>query len=174
MATRRDYSDRLCERLSRRVAEISPPGLGAWSPSWEIVARPSAEFMTAVVAWEADGGCRALARLQRGYHDVIGAWKRASAEFLDRSGVEPCPVQQTTPLPEAALFAEAVLDAAARLGFRAEEVLPRHAEALLGLLKAFRSALGDAPEPGALTDEARLTGLVLLGTVAIQRQGAIR
>lgn len=74
----------LCGQLSREVAQIAPPGIGRWSPAWQIVAEADAEFVVALAAWERSGSEGEQSRLRESYLDVLGAWKCAAAAFLEQ------------------------------------------------------------------------------------------
>lgn len=70
----------LCEKLTAHVAVIAPTGIGRWNP-WKIVDGPSAEFMTALSAWETDPSDVTIQRVSDAYDAVMAAWSVAVAEY---------------------------------------------------------------------------------------------
>lgn len=71
----------LCEKLSEAVAHIAPKGIGHWDRCWQVVDAPSAEFMTALSAWEADPSDVTMQRVSDAYDVVLESWRTAVAEF---------------------------------------------------------------------------------------------
>ena len=76
-----DQGAALCRRLSERIAEIAPEGVGQTDWVWELVAEPDASFVIALSAWESDPKEDAKARVKDAYDAVLDAWRRAAAEF---------------------------------------------------------------------------------------------
>ena len=76
----------LCEKLAAQVALISPTGIGRWNP-WKIVDGPTAEFMTALSAWEIDPSDVTMQRVSDAYDAVMAAWSVAVAEYAAEGAV---------------------------------------------------------------------------------------
>ncbi len=76
---RQETGRQLCERLVERIGEVAAAvPLGHWPP---IADAPSAEFMTALSAWEIDPSDLTMQRVSDAYDDVLGAWRQAAAEY---------------------------------------------------------------------------------------------
>jgi len=75
-AERRERGTTLCRQLAEEVARIAPPGLGRWDRAWEIVGPPSADFMAALTAWEADPSPRTKEAVSEAYVELVYAWRR--------------------------------------------------------------------------------------------------
>lgn len=78
---RRRRGTMLCEKLTREVAEIAPPGIGHWDRAWELVSDADASFMLALTRWEATGSDDDKPALREAYFAVLNAWRTATAEF---------------------------------------------------------------------------------------------
>ncbi len=74
----------VCRRLTERVGEVAPPGLGKWDRAWELVADPSTAFLDALTAWEGEDAPRSRARLQAAADAVVRAWRLAGEEWEAR------------------------------------------------------------------------------------------
>lgn len=72
---------KILERVVRRIGEVSPPGLGHWSPAWEKVHAPGDDFLDALRAWEARDDPLTRAALQSAAEAFVGAWKDAAQEW---------------------------------------------------------------------------------------------
>ena len=82
-----DRGTRICERLSREVAEVAPDDIGGWERVWDIVAAPDASFMVALDAWEAEPTGDTKVGLKAAYKAVLDAWRRAATEFENQRRV---------------------------------------------------------------------------------------
>ena len=71
----------LCQKLAEAVASVAPKGIGRWDRCWEVVDGPSAEFMTALSAWEIDPSDVTMQRVSDAYDAVMAAWRVAVAEY---------------------------------------------------------------------------------------------
>jgi hypothetical protein len=74
----------VCRRLTERVGEVAPPGLGKWDRAWEVVADPSTAFLDALREWEGEDTPKSRARLQAAADAVVKAWRLASQEWEAR------------------------------------------------------------------------------------------
>ena len=76
---RQETGRQLCERLVERIGEVAAAvPLGHWPP---IADAPSAEFMTALSAWEIDPSDLTMQRVSDAYDNVLDAWRQAAAEY---------------------------------------------------------------------------------------------
>ena len=76
---RQETGRQLCEKLVERIGEVAAAvPLGHWPP---IADAPSAEFMTALSAWEIDPSDLTMQRVSDAYDDVLGAWRQAASEY---------------------------------------------------------------------------------------------
>ncbi len=76
---RQETGRQLCEKLVERIGEVAaavPPG--HWPP---IADAPSAEFMTALSAWEIDPSDLTMQRVSDAYDNVLDAWRQPAAEY---------------------------------------------------------------------------------------------
>ena len=71
----------ICRGFSAEVATIAPAGIGHEERVWDSVAEADADFMAALTGWEAEPSDEAKDRVRATYRAVIGAWRRAVAEF---------------------------------------------------------------------------------------------
>lgn len=72
----------ICRRLTEDVASIAPKGIGRWDRAWEIVDSPSAGFMLALSAWEAEPTSESAKQAVRdSYGAVVEAWRQAADEY---------------------------------------------------------------------------------------------
>jgi hypothetical protein len=76
-ATRARNARTLCRKLSAEIALRAPPGLGTWEPAWEIVERPSAEFLDRLSEWVKNGHADTLDAIRKAYREVVEAWATA-------------------------------------------------------------------------------------------------
>ncbi len=76
---RQETGRQLCEKLMERIGQVAAAvPLGHWPP---IVDAPSAEFMTALSAWEIDPSDLTMQRVSDAYDDVLDAWRQAASEY---------------------------------------------------------------------------------------------
>lgn len=74
----------VARRVSDRVSEITPKGLGRWDGAWELVADPSDEFMDALAIWRTGDTEENRERVQRTADALVQAWTEAAAEWEAR------------------------------------------------------------------------------------------
>lgn len=75
----------ICQRVTRRIAEVAPPGLGLWAPAWEIVATPSDYFLDRLKEWESRDAAQTRTALEGAVNELVRAW-RTAAEAWDAAG----------------------------------------------------------------------------------------
>ena len=68
---------RICEKLARRIGEVTPDGLGRWDEAWERVREPSDRFLDALTAYLEEDAPETRARVQRAADDLVRAWRSA-------------------------------------------------------------------------------------------------
>ena len=80
----------ILRKVVRRVEEVSPPGLGHWSPAWDMICEPSDTLFDALSAWEHDDTPETRSALETAASEFVGAWRRAAEawEAEGRPGVE--------------------------------------------------------------------------------------
>jgi len=71
----------ICEKVSRRIAEVTPPGLGRWDDAWDRVRTPSDAFLDALAAYLEEDTPRTRDRIQRGADALVRAWRNAGQEW---------------------------------------------------------------------------------------------
>jgi hypothetical protein len=67
--------------VTERVREVASPGLGRWPRAWEIVEKPSREFLDALAAWEETGAPEDKAAASQAGAAVVAAWREAAREW---------------------------------------------------------------------------------------------
>lgn len=70
-----------------RIGEVSPPGLGHWSPAWDLVHEPGDAFLDALKLWEQEDSPGTRQALQRAAEAFVGAWRDAARRWE----LEECP-----------------------------------------------------------------------------------
>lgn len=75
--TRSEYRRRICKKLARRIAEVTPAGLGTWDEAWEIVADPSNRFLDALSAFLESDTRETRRVIQEVADELVRAWRRA-------------------------------------------------------------------------------------------------
>lgn len=76
----------ICRKLGGDVEHLTPPGVGRWERTWEIVAPADSDFMAALSAWECDPMSEpARVRVKQSYAAVLRSWRQAVAEH-EREG----------------------------------------------------------------------------------------
>lgn len=74
----------VCRRLTERVGEVAPAGLGKWDRAWALVADPSTAFLDALREWEEADTPATRDRLQDAADAVVRAWRLAGEEWEAR------------------------------------------------------------------------------------------
>ena len=70
-------SAKLCRLLSKRISEVTTPGLGHWGPAWDIVRDASERLLDALSAWERTGDEELMDRAKTVSLEVLEAWTDA-------------------------------------------------------------------------------------------------
>ena len=73
----------VCQRISRRISEVAPTGLGRWNDAWEYVAGPSDAFLDALGAWTDGDDPVTRSELLAAAEALIQAWRQASRAWKD-------------------------------------------------------------------------------------------
>lgn len=81
IAERRERGTELCLRLTARVADLVPRGIGRWDETWRIVGPADAEFMAALTSWEVSPNPGDKERIRSAHDAVLAAWRYAVAEY---------------------------------------------------------------------------------------------
>ena len=76
----------VCERVTRRIGEVVPAGLGRWDPAWSMVEAPSDSFLDALRAWGALDTPVTRERLQETADELVRAWRRAGQAWETSGG----------------------------------------------------------------------------------------
>lgn len=76
---------RECIRITQRIGDTAPTGLGRWDRTWEIVERPSNRFLDALKTWLDQQTVEARAKLHRAADQLVEAWERAGEEWPGES-----------------------------------------------------------------------------------------
>jgi len=79
--TRREWSNLLCRRLTEKIAEEVPKGLGRWPGAWKYVDPPSNEFMEILADWEKTGALEDKKAAVLSAEEVFQAWKGAALRW---------------------------------------------------------------------------------------------
>ncbi len=76
---RQETGRQLCEKLVERIGEVAA---AVPSSHWPPIANaPSAAFMVALTAWEADPSDVTMQRVSESYDNVLDAWRKAAAGY---------------------------------------------------------------------------------------------
>ena len=81
MSRRREKARRIAWIVWERIREVTTEGLGAWGPTWELVAEPSDRFMDVLYLWETSGTCDDLEAVEREAEALVAAWRGADTKF---------------------------------------------------------------------------------------------
>jgi hypothetical protein len=96
----------IARRVSDRIADVAPPGLGHWPDAWELVAAPSRAFLDALECWERTGTKAAEVEVTRLARQVVEAWSEAAREWT-LAGCPSCAKLEESPRREARCVPEA-------------------------------------------------------------------
>ena len=88
---------RVLAKVVRRVGEISPPGLGHWTPAWDMIAEPSDQFLDALRLWEGDDPPFTRAELQANADAFVRAWRNAARRWAQTERHESSDVSERRP-----------------------------------------------------------------------------
>ena len=75
----------ICGKVSHRISEVTPPGLGRWDGAWPLVAAPADLFLDALDAFLQEDTPGTRQRIQTAADDLVRAWRRAGEEW-ERAG----------------------------------------------------------------------------------------
>ena len=81
MSSRREKARRITFIVTERIREVTTEGLGAWGPTWELVAEPSDRFMDTLYLWETSGTRDDLEAMEREAEALVAAWRGADRKF---------------------------------------------------------------------------------------------
>jgi len=85
---RREHSKRICQKITGKISEFSPPGLGHWSKTWDLVEAPSDRFLDSLGRWRDEDTPEARLGVQEAGDALLVAWSDAGDLFrvLEGSG----------------------------------------------------------------------------------------
>ena len=81
MPSRLEKGRRIASIVSDRIRQVCSAGLGAWDPTWELVAQPSDCFMDALHQWETTGAREDLEAVHGSAEALVEAWRVADTKF---------------------------------------------------------------------------------------------
>lgn len=86
-ALRREWSERLCQRLQDAIIREAPGGVGREPDPWSRVNGQCAVLLDHLAAWERTGDDEHRAAAKAAAAAVLSAWREAVREWQRRSGV---------------------------------------------------------------------------------------
>ena len=78
---RRDHTRLICRRLTAKVNDLAPPGLGNWDRTWELVEGPSGAFLDALDRWVDHDTPETREDVETTALALLVAWKEAAALY---------------------------------------------------------------------------------------------
>lgn len=81
MTDRRELGKEMRRRVSGKVREVAPDGVGSWDPAIEIVRDPTDQFIDAVDAWVEEATPTTEEQVRRTATELVRAWKEAGRRF---------------------------------------------------------------------------------------------
>lgn len=87
----------ILKRLTAKIGEISPEGLGGWPEAWEMVAEEDIRLTETLLAFQ-QGKVERQALVDAGVK-LLDAWRDAGAAFLKQVAEPTPPVAATPPAP---------------------------------------------------------------------------
>jgi hypothetical protein len=78
---RRDHTRLICRKLTAKVNELAPPGLGNWDRTWELVEGPSSAFLDALALWVDHDTPETREDVETTALALLVAWKEAAALY---------------------------------------------------------------------------------------------
>jgi len=72
---------RILAAVVERIREVSPAGLGHWSPAWELVHVPGDRFLDSLRLWEEEDSPGTRDALQRAAEAFVAAWRTAAERW---------------------------------------------------------------------------------------------
>ena len=85
---------RVLQKVVRRIGEVSPSGLGHWSPAWDLIADQSDRFLDALHLFEGEDSPATRANLQAEADAFVRAWREAARQW----GEAGCPNEVDEPV----------------------------------------------------------------------------
>lgn len=76
--TRREWSNLVCRRVSEKISEIAPRGLGHWDEAWELVEAPSQVLLDTLADFERTGALVDKEAAVAAAEAVVHAWSEAA------------------------------------------------------------------------------------------------
>ena len=81
--SRREEAKRIAWSVSERIAEVTTPGLGGWTPSFVMASHESDAFMDFLYTWERSGLEEDLKAVEAVSVVLVAAWKEADRLYRD-------------------------------------------------------------------------------------------
>lgn len=83
--TRDEKQRTICRRVSARIDEVTPEGLGRWDQALEIVREPSDDFLDALDDFLDDDSPGTRAALQEAADELVRAWREAGRRYEEHA-----------------------------------------------------------------------------------------
>lgn len=74
----------ICGKVSHRISEVAPRGLGRWGDAWHRVREPSDAFLDALAVFLEADTPETRTRIQRAADALVRAWRAAGQEWEAR------------------------------------------------------------------------------------------
>jgi hypothetical protein len=71
------HSKRICQKITRKISEFSPPGLGHWDKIDALVQEPSGAFLDALDRWVVHDTPETREDLETAAEALLVAWEEA-------------------------------------------------------------------------------------------------
>ena len=71
----------VAERVSHRIRESVPEGLGVWDPAWALVAAPSDVYLDRLKEWEGEDSPATRSEVEAASTALVGAWAEAARRW---------------------------------------------------------------------------------------------
>lgn len=78
---RLEFARGICRKITDHINEISPPGLGFWQWTWELVEEPSSRFLEALDVWVQDDTPDARDAVKSWASTLVVTWAEAVEAF---------------------------------------------------------------------------------------------
>lgn len=72
-----EHSRRICRKITAKINEISPPGLGHWTRTWDLVEAPSDRFLDALNRWIDEDTLETRLAVQEAGDALLVSWSEA-------------------------------------------------------------------------------------------------
>ncbi|MFC1660331.1 hypothetical protein ACFL3S_02545 [Gemmatimonadota bacterium] len=83
-----EHAKVICRRITLKVGEISPKGLGHWDRAWDLVENPSDRFLDALDGWVGEDSPESRQTVQEKADALLAAWADAGDLFRLLQGSE--------------------------------------------------------------------------------------